>query len=234
MRSFRLLSVFFLLLVQGCAVIRHSAKYDFGEGVYYGSILRGRSSRVFVAEDKDKDTITVMPMVRNDVFDTSRKVILPVSAKKFQAKQYYYKPSLDIDVLTIPFKYRPSVEGFPRQFNANYNGALYIGYRTDGYRATYRSNHLGAYTRHLTHIGFSVGVFGGIGATAMNSWVTKDKIDIEYDGFIISKGVAAIFAVNNLSAGISLGYDHLTDENRQYWIYQGRSYIGFMLGLNLN
>ncbi len=223
-----------LLFLPGCAVIRHSAKYDFGEGVYFGSLLRLNSSRKFVAETKDKDTITVMPILRDDVFDSIHKLRLPAIANKLIRHQYFFKPSFDLDVVTIPFKYRPVTEGFPRQLNANYNAALYLGYRTDAYRVSFKANHLGGFSRQVTHVGFSLGAFAGIGATAMNPWVTNNKIDIEYDGFIISEGLAAIIAINNLSAGIGLGYDRLTDRNKQVWIYQGKPWIGLLLGLNLN
>ncbi len=232
-RPFFLL-LFAALLLQSCAVVRRSAKYDFGEGVYYSSLLRPAKARVFIAEDKEKDTLRIMPMIKEDVFDTSRKVLLPLLSQKYMYRRNYFKPSLDVDALTIPFKYRPVAEGFPQQLNANYNIALYIGYRTDAYHTSYHTNHLGEFTRHITHVGFSIGAFGGIGATAINSWVTNNKVAIEYDGFIYTKGLAAIFAVNNLSAGMGIGFDNLTDKNKDYWIYQGRHWVGLMVGLNLN
>lgn len=45
----------------------------------------------------------------------------------------FHRNTLDIDVLTVPFKIRPSVQGFPEQLDANFDAALYIGRRRDNY-----------------------------------------------------------------------------------------------------
>lgn len=37
--------------------------------------------------------------------------------------------TFDVDIMTVPFKYRPSSMGFPRQMNATFNGQVYSGYR---------------------------------------------------------------------------------------------------------
>lgn len=44
-----------------------------------------------------------------------------------------YRYTFDIDVLTVPFKIRPAVSGFPEQLNANFDAALYFGRRRDSY-----------------------------------------------------------------------------------------------------
>ena len=74
----------------------------------------------------------------------------------------------------------------------------------------------------------------GIGSTAMNPWVTLDRIPIEYEGVTWAKGLAAIAGLNNFTAGLALGWDHLLDKNNRLWIYQGKPWVGFVFGLNLN
>jgi hypothetical protein len=221
------------LLLQGCALLSPASTAGLGEGrTYYSSFYRTRASKVFISSSAD--TLVAAPLGVPAGQEASPVALYPESTPVPPAGHVYYRPSLDIDVLTIPFKYRSATAGFPRQLNTNFNAALYLGYRTDAYHIAYPRNPLGIYHRRITHVGFSLGVFGGIGATAMNPWVTNDHITSEYDGFILSHGLAAIVAVNNLSAGIALGHDYLTDEHRHYWIYQGKSWIGFVVGLNLN
>ena len=68
----------------------------------------------------------------------------------------------------------------------------------------------------------------------MNPWVTNNRIAIEYDGVVWTKGVTGIIGLNNFTTGLAVGWDHLLDRNMAYWIYQGKPWIGFVFGLNLN
>jgi hypothetical protein len=40
--------------------------------------------------------------------------------------------------------------------------------------------------------------------------------------------------VNNASLGLLIGWDHLLDNNKEYWIYQGKPWFGIALGISLN
>lgn len=144
------------------------------------------------------------------------------------------KSSFDIDVITIPFKYRPSVKEFPNQLNANFSGAIYAGYRNDYFKFHYKKNGLGEKRRKLSHFGFSYGLFTGIGSSAINPWVTLNQISSEYDGFLLMSGVAGLVAVNKITFGVGVGVDHLLDKNRKYWIYHQKPWLGLTVGLNLN
>jgi hypothetical protein len=90
------------------------------------------------------------------------------------------------------------------------------------------------YKRRIQHYGYSYGAFLGMGATAMNPWVTGNNISDEYDGFVITKGVALNMAFNSFTFGLALGFDHLLDRNHSLWLYQGKPWTGVTLGLNLN
>ena len=144
------------------------------------------------------------------------------------------KTSFDIDVLTIPFKYRPSVIDFPNQLNANFSGAVYAGLRNDFYYFNYHSNDIGENRRKLNRLGISFGVFSGIGSSAINPWVTQDQVSSEYDGFLFMNGLAGLVAVNKLTFGLGLGVDYLLDKNKKYWIYHHKPWLGLTVGLNLN
>jgi hypothetical protein len=68
----------------------------------------------------------------------------------------------------------------------------------------------------------------------MNPWVTENQITQEYDGVVWSKGIAGIIGIDNFTIGLALGWDHLLDKNKNYWIYQGKPWLGLAFGLNLN
>jgi hypothetical protein len=149
--------------------------------------------------------------------------------------QQLIKPSLDIDILTALFKVRPQVKNvLPQQLSAIFNGNIYVGHRTDIYQIHYNKNSLDIYKRQINHLGFSGGLFFGLGNTAMNASTTNNSILTEYDGLTLQKGIAGIVAVNKLTIGVSIGFDKLLDKNNTTWIYQNKPWFGLMLGLNLN
>lgn len=224
-----------LPFIYSCAAVRSSAKYDFSENTYSTGFLGGKTRRVYVVPGAD--TTFIYPLHKTSggtVADTTSVHVLATNNLSALRKVLLYKPSFDLDVLTILFKYRPQAGSFPRQLSTSFNGALYAGYRSDVYRLTRNRNPLGDEKYSVNHFGFSFGGFGGLGATAMNPWVTQDNINIEYDGFVFSAGLAAIIGINNLTVGVGAGIDHLTDDNRRFWIYQHKLWYGLMFGLNLN
>lgn len=125
--------------------------------------------------------------------------------------------NLDINIITIPFKIRPSAEGFPMQLNTNFSTALYLGKR-----------------KEMLKSGYGYGILIGIGAVTMNPDVTKQKITEEYDGFVSSLGLAGLYDAGRFNLGLAAGIDHLMDNNRQKWIYQHKIWIGVLFGINLN
>lgn len=221
----------------GCSLVRNSPKYDLANGWYTATRAAEGPQKVYVYNQSDTvyvhSTNSFATEPRVDA-SAPKTALPPVAGDTLPAKLYLRQPSLDIDFLTIPLKYRPQQAAFPRQLTTSLNGAAYFGYRTDVYSIHYDQHPVGAATREVSHYGFSAGGFTGIGATAVNPWVTRDAITIEYDGLVWSKGVAAIVAVNNFTAGLALGWDHLLDPNRKTWIYQGKPWAGLVFGLNLN
>jgi hypothetical protein len=144
-----------------------------------------------------------------------------------------YRYTLDIDILTVPFKIRPSTGGFPEQLNANFDAALYFGRRLDSYTIERHQKGHSVKSR-ITGVGYGYGGFVGIGSVTMNPFVTNQKIDYEYDGFVLNGGVAGIYDAKIFNLGIAVGADFLVDKNRRNWIYQGKPWIGVLFGINLN
>lgn len=162
---------------------------------------------------------------------TDERRIVPRSA---YASWTFQRTEADIDVFTLPFKIRPTQANLPAQLNSNFNAAVYVGRRIDLYN--YQSTAITPTyaVRKLRSRGFGYGLFGGVGSTLINDFMTKTPVGIEYEGVVLDAGVATIYDARIFNIGLAVGVDHLMDPNRQQWIYQQRPWFGVLFGLNLN
>lgn len=229
----------FALALSSCTVTKDTPKYHFSDGYYKSNKIFGSSSKA-VYVDYEEDSIYVYPLQKTgelSAIDTAqtKRLILPEEKWGKSQKPYSFRQSsFDFDLLTILFKYRSQTNGFPRQFNTDFSGGAYVGYRNDLYQLKYQQNPLHHLERRINHYGYSVGAFAGMGSTAITPWVTRQQVNAEYDGLTFTKGVAGIVGINNFTFGLGVGIDHLLDQNRNFWIYQGKVWWGLTLGLNLN
>ena len=228
--------ILFILVLSSCASVKDIPKYQLADGYYKSKLFNKDHKAVYI--DNSEDSIAVYQADRNtkiiDSFTSSKKIFPQQTVNDIYTSTTFTQASFDIDFLTIPFKYRPAQKDFPRQFNTNLNGAVYLGYRNDVYHLKYKKTPLHQLQRRVEHYGFSFGFITGLGGTTMNPWVTNTHITSEYDGVVWSKGVAGIFGINNVTIGLAVGYDDLLDKNKQYWIYQRKLWVGLGFGLNLN
>lgn len=236
-RAVMLLLLTSFLILYGCKGLKDNPKYAFADGVYH-SRVQGKKSNVYI--ENTNDSIIVYSLKKGWQRLSLKASSLPKqsfpqksNAETIRANRYWQN-GFDIDILTIPLKFRPSAQSFPRQFSNNLNGAVYLGFRNDTYQLSYNKNPIGQISQKIKHYGISAGVITGLGATAMNPYVTNNQIAIEYDGMIWSKGIAVIMGVDNFTFGIIGGIDHLLDKNSAYWLYNGKPYLGLAVGLNLN
>lgn len=184
------------------------------------------SKPVVKANLEQNDSTLKITAVNNDFKPTT------VSMAKINNLRLH-RYAFDLDVLTIPFKIRPAQAEIPEQLNPNFSAAVYAGLRRDSYRVsnrTYRKKK----EINVQGFGYGYGAFLGLGATTMNAYVTRNKIDYEYDGFVINGGFAGIVDVNKFNLGLAIGADYLVDKNKGVWIYQGKPWFGILFGLNLN
>jgi hypothetical protein len=228
--------IFSIFLLSSCSVFQKTAKTEFTDG-YYSQKVDNHRDKVYV--DIDEDILLVYATVEKEgkrIIDTANVQQYFEYEKNYEAKRLtsFRINTFDVDFLTIPLKFRPSQSGVPPQLNTELSGAIYVGLRTDKYIVNYETNKLGKSDRVINHRGFSLGLLTGFGNTFMSPTTTDDNITQEYDGIVWTKGVAGIFAVNALTLGFAIGFDNLLDGNRQYWIYEGKPWLGLTLGLNLN
>lgn len=231
-------ALFCLIFVSGCKSFSENSKYELNKGYYKAREAGAGDHRVYVYTNED--TLVAFPLLkqaRRVSLDTSGRAALlfpRVSRGVAPVTYTLHEYSFDLDVLTIPLKYRAETGGAQRQLNTQFNGALYAGFRTDRYRISYEHTPLGIADREIDHFGYSIGYFTGIGVEPINPWVTQDQFGGEYDGMAWMNGVAAMVGVNNFTFGLGVGVDHLMDRNRDIWIFQGKPWIGLTFGLNLN
>jgi hypothetical protein len=205
-------------LLTSCSSRSYLHKYEFQDGYYQYRQGDEPFKRVYISVGDDSTRI-----FHNDV---PVKVLPAID-------QVALKHSFDFDVMIVPFKYRPSAEGAPRQLHADANGSLFLGWRTDRFKIKYLKTPSGI-KRIPLHRGLALGAFGGLGATAVNPWTTNYQTQDEYAALVLNRGIAALIGVNNLTFGLSIGWDYLTDRDKNIWIYQNKAWYGITVGLNLN
>lgn len=237
MKLFINISLLFLLIcLASCRGVKQSSKREFVDGFYVQKI-NDKKREVYI--HMQDDVLRIYPVkLENGMPMLDSTGIYQFYQKEmgadFTEKTAFNKYSLDIDFLTMPLKYRPQVANVPAQLNTNLNGALYMGIRTDSYKIKYIKNPLKKSVRDINHYGLSLGLFTGLGSTAVTPTTTSSAIAIEYDGVVWNKGLAGIIAVNNFTVGLAVGLDNLMDTNRKYWVYESKPWFGLAFGLNLN
>lgn len=98
------------LITCSCAGFKNAPKYQLQNDYYSFHQPGQKPTRVFV--NVKEDSIEVIRL------DKSIEVVSGVD-------EYFVKKTIDIDVMSIAFKYRPSSQGLPRQLNANFNGNVF-------------------------------------------------------------------------------------------------------------
>lgn len=215
-----LLLIIAAMVFQSCASLRDSPKYQLSNGYY--EFRQGDTKFRQVYVETKEDTVTIYPLKGEPPLS-----VIPSNDEFFRTRTF------DADIITIGFKYRPAVSSLPQQVNANFNGNIYLGYRIDRFSVDYRETPAGFKKSHH-HRAITMGAFGGFGATAVNPWTTNNQVTDEYDGVVITRGLAVMAGLNNLTVGVGLGWDYLTGRDKSVWVYQNKPWLGLTIGLNIN
>ncbi len=176
-----------LIILSGCAGLKDLPKYKLQNDYYLFKQTGAKPVAVFV--DAQEDTLRII--------DTNKK---PVTVKPGQ-DQTLMKKSFDVDIMTVLFKYRPITLDFPRQLNSTFNGNLYFGYRIDRFKVHFKNTPVGS-KREINHSALTFGAFTGMGTAVINPWTTNYRTTDEYDGLVLTRGIAVMIGVNSLTVGI--------------------------------
>jgi hypothetical protein len=212
-------------LLMSCAALDETARYEFVDDEYWYRQRPNKYQKVYVDADIENDIIELYP--------TNDEPNMTVPSVVESTDQYFVMKDLHLNILTIPFKLRPSVSGFPSQLNSNFNGEIFLGYRIDKFRRHFKETPAGIKDEML-HWGISGGIFGGIGSSVIAPWTTSYQTMDEYNGLVMSRGVGVLGSINRLNVGLAVGWDYLTDRDKSIWIHQNKVWFGLALGLNLN
>ncbi|MBL7850402.1 MAG: hypothetical protein JNN04_05840 [Cyclobacteriaceae bacterium] len=210
-----------------CSSVSKITDSELSSGVYLlpASGERGEKTKQRVYLEEAGDSTSYKPIDKHQVATGP--------AVRVTSGQVFQKPSFDIDVLVVVFKYRPGLASVPSQLTTDFNGNLFLGYRRDWYSVTDKSTPYG-WKRKVSQKSISVGGFAGIGTTFVSPWTTNHRTTDEYSGFILSKGVSAMVGVKSLTVGLGVGWDNLVDRDKDIWVYQFKPWYGLSLSLNLN
>jgi hypothetical protein len=227
-----------VLLLPACSTVKEAVQYQIEDGLYRSEVFGVSGEKVYV--DNEIDSLFVFPVLNtnnNYLIDTSSReyLVFPQNRHATKIEDVIFRTSgFDIDLITIPFKYRFQSNDFPPQITTNLNALIFLGHRADFYRLHYRKNDLSTFDRATKHYGVTYGFFSGFGSSSINPFVTQNNIQIEYDGVVWSNGFALSFGIDNISLGLGLGWDYLLDKNSNFWIYHKKPWLGLVLGINLN
>jgi hypothetical protein len=190
------------------------------------AVPTGRRQRLYI-EQPTPDTLLLYP--------TAMLGAAPVRyGLRPQHRVLLLHREFDFDIFTLPFKVRPGREGVPVQLNTTFNAALYVGRRLDGYHLIRHRLPTGRTTPLIRTVGLGYGLFTGLGSSFITADLTRQHAQVEYEGFVVHGGAAAIYDAHVFNVGVAVGVDQLLGPDAAYWLYQRKPWFGLLFGLNLN
>lgn len=211
-----------VLIFSSCSSVKSLPEPVLIPGYYLYRQPDRKYSKVYL--QPEKDSLTVIPI------DKHENTLSPL---KHTLSPIFLKQSFDIDVLVVPFKFRPPSYNSTRQINAEFNGNMFFGYRLDRFKT--QTVHKQAGQKHgLQHHAITMGAFGGFGSSFIGPLTTNYQTTDEYSGLILTRGISLMVGVRDLTVGVGVGWDYLTDRDKNIWIYQNKPWYGLTLSLNLN
>jgi hypothetical protein len=206
------------MLFISCAAFQGTPLTELKSGYYSLKEDQEKNQKVFLKTIDDSVVVYVDNKIRE---------------KPLNGKAQLIQKSFDVDIITFPFKYRPSTAGFPRQLSADFNGNVYLGYRIDRFYKTDKPTPAGV-QKTIKHRALTTGLFGGVGSTFVSPWTTNYRTTDEYNAPVLSRGLVLMAGINSLTVGVGVGWDYLTDRDKSIWIYQNRPWYGVAIGLSIN
>src|SRR5690606_26260955 len=112
-------SICFILILwctvfTACTSLQESSKYNFESSRYYNTIIPYSAHKVYI--DVSEDSIRVFPVTTSmgvEHIPEEPTGIFTVAAASYERNHTFYNPSLDLDILTVPLKYRFKRDAMP-------------------------------------------------------------------------------------------------------------------------
>lgn len=146
---------------------------------------------------------------------------------------YYQLTSFDVDLFTIPFKYRFATAQRPGELASSANLGIYTGlrydlgrYRTISFRNQQRTD--------IQSFSFGLGTVLSIDPVLINEFNTDGRVTQEYEALGFNYGLATIVGYKSITAGLALGFENLADRNNRLWVYRQKPWLGLTVGININ
>ncbi|MBL7851207.1 MAG: hypothetical protein JNN04_09920 [Cyclobacteriaceae bacterium] len=220
-------------LLGACSTIEKSSRHGFESGYYrQRQDKNDQAEKVYLDITDEKVTVYSLEGEKPG----PAKVTLPIreADSLHQPSSRFSKKSLDIDLTSVLFKYRPRTGDLPEQLSAELNVALYAGWRRDYYAIKASRDPLGRNQYRVVSRGFDFGILAGTGTTLVSPSTTRGAISTEYNGMILELGLAGFVETSFASFGLAVGFDHLVGPDRSVWIYNQKPWVGFVVGVAIN
>jgi len=221
-----------LPVICSCNMIEKSSKHEFSSGYYKYKPEQGNDEKVYLEISNEK--VVMFGLKDCKPVTSMMDIPLTYSDSILHNPLHFTKRSIDIDITTIPFKYRFGVAGQPPQLNVDFNAAIFVGRRYDKYHIHSNLDPFGKSHYQLINRAYDFGVILGMGSTLISPFTTNQIYQQEYNGMVIQYGVAVFLESNVASFGIAGGLDYLMSPDKDIWIYQNQPWVGFIIGLALN
>lgn len=226
-------AVLALGLLSSCRTLEQASVHGLNSGYYRLGTPGETARKVYV--DVHEEALAVYPCTGITPDSTAVLTLYPAIPDSAMLREVRLsKRSLDLDATSILLKYRPGTSGMQPQLTADFNLAFYAGWRFDRFILSSSQDPLGKPANRIRSRGFDFGVFAGPGTTPVTPFTTRDRREVEYNGMIVQAGVAAFIESDIASFGLAAGYDHLMNSDRGVWIYTGKPWLGFIVGVALN
>lgn len=228
------ISAFAIILISySCSILEKSSVHSFNSDYYKLKINDGESQEIY-AEITDNE-ISIHTKTENEPQSRSYNTVPLITIDSSNNTEYIFsKKSLDIDITSILFKYRPSVSGQQPQMVTDFNASIYAGWRQNSYIVRGTIDPIGKNKNEILNRGYDFGLFCGPGTTLVSPFTTKNLFANEYNGMIIQFGLAGFIESNVASFGIAVGYDYLLSRDYDIWIYNKKPWLGLIIGIALN
>jgi hypothetical protein len=222
-----------LLFLGSCTIVEQSARHGFETGYYTVKTDAEKYKKAYL--EVQEDSIRVYTQ-KADTLQEPAAFSLSLSGADSICKYPYSfrRQSLDIDITSILLKYRPGKQGLPAEFTADFNAALYSGWRWDYFSIKSKKDPFQNCNKSISSRGFDIGAFAGLGTTPVTPFSTSGLVTDDYSGMIFQYGLAAFIETTFVSFGIAAGSDALLTPDKKSWIYQNKLWLGFVVGIALN